>query len=140
MKKIFLAASLLVLAGCMTMLKRFHYVENSKASWSKEVKEIMLPIQGEYFTMFCDEEFNIRFKDKGFKIAGNLISGYGEGEDFRIKEIRHERTFVDFIERRSEIFIFLDKNKKEYHLYYFLDGTLEIVTPERWSVYKRKSD
>ena len=34
--------------------------------------------------------------------------------------------------------IFKDINDKEYQLYYFTDGRLEIISIDRWDVYKKK--
>ena len=137
MKKIILVVSLLSLYGCITMFKELHRVDDDKAKWYEEVSLILGPIQGRYLSAAYNQEFKESYKDTGFSIDGNLLVGFREGREVRIKEIRHERTFTDYLGREVQIFLFLDSEKKEYQLYNFTDGRLEIISPERWDVFRR---
>jgi len=64
--------------------------------------------------------------------------GYTKKGSIRIKEIRHERDFIDYIGNNVRLFIFKDSQKQKYQLYFFTTGRLEIISPDRWDVYKRK--
>ena len=137
MRKIILITSMALLVGCVTMFKQFLRVDDDKAKWYEEVSLIMEPVQGKYLSAVYNQEFKESYKDTGFSIDGNLLIGFREGREVRIKEIRHERTFIDYLGREVQIFLFLDSEKKEYQLYYFTDGRLEIISPERWDVFRR---
>ena len=126
------------LVGCITMFKKFHRVDDNKAKWYEEVSLILEPIQGRYLSAVYNQEFKESYKDTGFSLEGNLPVGFRKNKEIRIKFIRHERDFTDYLGRSVKIFIFKDGDNKEYQLYYFQDGRLEIISPERWDIFKKK--
>ncbi len=121
-----------------SMFKQFHRVEQDPKAWHKNVSDILGPIQGKYDTAVFNQEFKESYKNEGLEISGNSIIEFRKGKNLLIQKIRHERDFVDSTRRQVKIFIFKDINDKEYQLYYFTDGRLEIISPDRWDVYKKK--
>jgi len=63
------------------------------------------------------------------EIKANELIGYTKKESIRIKEIRYERDFIDYIGNNVRIFIFKDSKKQKYQLYFFTTRRLEIISP-----------
>jgi len=137
MRKGLIIFSLLV-SGCVSLFKQFERVEDDPTKWCKEVEAVMAPLQGKYLTAIYDANFKLTDKDLGFQIKANELVRYTEKESIRIKEIRYERDFIDYIGNNVRLFIFKDSKKQKYQLYFFTTGRLEIISPGRWDVYKRK--
>lgn len=72
------------------------------------------------------------------KRKANELIGYTDKGSIRIKEIRHERDFIDYAGNNVRLFIFKDGENKEYQLYYFTTGVVEVISLDRWNVYKKK--
>ena len=85
------------LVGCVSLFKQFERVEDDPTKWCKEVEAVMAPLQGKYLTAVYDASFNLTDKDLGFEIKANELVGYTEKGSIRIKEIRHERDFIDYV-------------------------------------------